>query len=218
MKIGIIAPIHLLEKYCITDVHYVLPRLLVKESRYRTFYTKKKAQGHTIILDCRTPHWLRVPEDFGLVEKALGLLLPDILVMPSHMFNATLTQEVCKKFLKEVVISKSKVLGCIEGASESYLKYKKETNYAIPSHMYRFLGKLPVKALYIDNHLDPKELLGRKGILVTSLPVRLGLQGRLLSDFKPAPESLTFYEEEDLYPDIVLKNVEDMIDYYKEEK
>jgi len=218
MKIGIIAPIHLLERYCITDVHYVLPKLLVEESKYRNFYTKRKVQGHTIILDCRNLHWKRTPEDFDLVKKALNLLPPNIIIAPSYMFNAKLSQEVVKKFLKELPTNRNKVLRCIEGASESYLRYKKDTQYAIPSHMFRFLDHLPIKALYIDNHLDPKELSERKGILVTSLPVRLGLQGRLLSDFKPAPESLGFYEKEDLYPKITQKNVEDIIEFYKEDK
>ena len=57
MKIGIIAPINFLEKYCITDIQYVLPKLLVEESQYRTFYAERKRQGDTIILDCKDPHW-----------------------------------------------------------------------------------------------------------------------------------------------------------------
>jgi hypothetical protein len=218
MKIGIIAPINFLEDYCITDIQYVLPRLLVEESAYRGFYMDRKSQGDTIILDCKVPHWKRTPEEFSIVEKALGLLPPDIIIAPSHMFNTKLSGEVLKKFLKDIPRNKNKIIKCIEGTSEKDLKFSKGSFNAIPSHMFRFLGSLPLNALYVENHTDPKELHDREGILVTSLPVRLGLQGRLLSDFKPIPDSLTFYEEEDLYPKITLKNVKDMIEMYKEER
>ena len=170
-----------------------------------------------MILDCRVPHWKRAPEEFDIIEKALGLLPPDIIIAPSHMFNAKLSKETFKKFLGSLPRNKSKVIRCIEGTSEKDLKFNKDSLHAVPSHMFRFLEKLPLNSLYIENHLDPKELHDREGILVTSLPVRLGLQGRLLSDSKPAPESLTFYEEEDLYPKITLKNVKDLIEIYKEE-
>ena len=217
MRIGIIAPINLLRDYCTTDVQYILPRLFVEDSTYKSFYLQRKKKGDTIILDCRTLHWKREPEDFTLVEKVLKVLIPDIIVAPSHMFNAKLSKEVCKKFLQEMPLGQNKVIKCLEGTSQSDVKVKKDTFIAIPSHMFRFLDTLPTNALYLENHLDPGELLGREGMLVTSLPVRLGLQGRLLSDFKPAPQSLTFYEEEDLYPKIVRRNIEDLIDYYKEE-
>lgn len=216
MKIGIIAPINFLEKYCITDIQYVLPRLLVEEPRYRNFYINRKKKGDTIILDCKIPHWKRTPEEFDIIEEALGLLPPDIVVAPSHMFNVKLSRETFKKFLRTLPRDKNKIVRCIEGTSEEDLEFGRDTFQAIPSHMFRFLEKLPLDSLYIENHLNPEELHGRKGVLVTSLPVRLGLQGRLLSDFKPTPESLTFHEKEDLYPKITLKNVKDIIEFYKE--
>jgi len=217
MKVGIIAPINFLDKYCITNIQYVLPRLLVEESKYRNFYLDRKSKRNTVILDCKVPGWKREPEDFNLVKKALELITPEIIIAPSHMFNAKLSKEIHKKFLKEFPAEKTKTVRCIEGTSESDLRCKKGDLIAVPSHMFRFLGKLPVNSLYIENHLDPKELEDKKGILVTSLPVRLGLQGRLLSDYKPAPESLTFYEEEDLYPKITLRNIEEIIEHYQEE-
>ena len=216
MKVGIIAPINFLHIYCITDIQYVLPRLLVEEPEYRNFYLERKTRGDTIILDCKVPGWKREPEDFNLIRKALELITPEIIVAPSHMFNAKPSREIHKKFLKEFPFWKKQIVGCTEGTSKSDLRYKKGNFIAIPSHMFRFLDKLPLNSLYIENHLNPEELEGREGILVTSLPVRLGLQGRLLSDYKPAPESLTFYEEEDLYPKIILKNVEEIIEYHKE--
>ena len=216
MKVGIIAPINFLDRYCITSIQYVLPRLLVEEPKYRDFYLDRKSRRNTIILDCKVPSWKREPEDFDLIKKALELITPKIIVAPSYMFNAKLSKEIHKKFLKEFPSWKEQIVQSIEGTTELDLKYKKGSLVAIPSHMFRFLDKLPSNSIYVENHLDPGELEDRKGILVTSLPVRLGLQGRLLSDYKPAPESLTFYEEEDLYPKITLKNVEEMIERYEE--
>ncbi len=44
MRVGIIAPISMLNEYCTTDIQYCLPRLLVENKIYRDFYKKRKKQ------------------------------------------------------------------------------------------------------------------------------------------------------------------------------
>ena len=217
MRIGIISPIKFLKDYCKTDVQYILPRLLVEESEYRDFYISREEEGDTLILDCRIPHWKRTPEDFDVIEKALGIISPHIIVAPSHMFNSKASDKTFRKFISKVPCGRSRIIRCIEGTSPKDITHSGDYPQAIPSHMFRYLDILPTDAIYIENHLDPNELLGRKGILVTSLPIRLGLQGRLLFDFKPTPDSLTFYEKENLYPKITMRNVKDIIEMYEEE-
>lgn len=219
MRTGIISPIKFLDKYCITDVQYCLPSLLVNSEPYWKFYKEKKKKGDIIILDCKKVSWRREPEDFRTIKLALGLLKPDIVIAPSHMFNNKDTLEVYKEFIEEFSSLSHITVGCMEGTSEEFLySYPKRKTFAVPSHMYKYIGdvKLGPNTIYIENHLCLNELDGRKGILVTSLPIRLGLQGRLLSDWKPSPNSLTLFEEEDNYPKIIAKNVQDTIEYYKE--
>jgi hypothetical protein len=221
MKVGIIAPIKFLEKYCITDIQYCLPYLLISSETYRNFYKKRKDLGDTIILDCRKVSWKREPEDFNIIKESLKILEPNLIIAPSYMFNSKASSEILKNFLTEIPISRKKVVKCLEGATKEELLYLPWTEeLAIPSHMYRFLPiiKCTPKTIFIENHLNVEELDGMKGILVTSLPIRLGLQGRLLSDYRPSPNSLTFYEEDDKYEKITRKNVEDIIEYYKEER
>ena len=218
MRVGIIAPIKFLDKYCITDIQYCLPKLLVEDERYCKFYKERKRKKDTIILDCRKVGWRRSPEDFRTIELAMGLLKPDLVIVPSFMFNKEASDEMVISFRSEFPGLK-KVVKCLEGASREEIKEASGV-WAVPSHMYKYLGTLSLSpdTIFIENHLSLNELDNREGILVTSLPVRLGLQGRILSDYRPSPSSLLFYEEEDKYPKVTAKNVKDTIEYYKEEK
>jgi len=219
MKVGIIAPIRFLDKYCVTDIQYCLPSFLVESAEYQDFYKSRKRQGDTVILDCRKPGWKREPENFRTVELALEMLRPNIVIAPSHMFNLKESEDIYKEFVEEFSSFKHIIIRCLEVISSSDIEnFPKSRTFAIPSHSYRYVldGNFGPNIFYIENHLNLNELDGRKGILVTSLPIRLGLQGRLVSDYKPSPNSLTFYEEEDPYPKVTMKNVMDTIEYYKE--
>lgn len=219
MKVGIIAPIKFLEEYCRSDVQYCLPCLIVNEPKYRHFYAKRASMGNTIILDCRQIGWKREPEKLSIVEETLHHLTPTIVISPSCMFNSKRTRETQEEFIYSFPQLKNKLIRCIEGTSKEEIdKIKDKERIAAPSHMYRYLSNLELNShtIYIDNHLTLDELQGKEGILVTSLPLRLGLQGRLLSDYKPAPPSLTFYEDEDYYPKITKRNVAEALEYYED--
>jgi len=215
MKIGIIAPINFLNKYCITDVQYCLPKLLLESKIYRDFYQTREKLGDTIILDCREPIWKRKPEDFKVIGEALKIIKPSVVVGPSYMFNAKATAEIHEKFIQE--FRHIHTVGCLEGTSEKEIRGYFDRPMAIPSHMYRYAlrARWTSETIFIENHLNLGELDGRDGTLVTSLPIRLGLQGRLLSDCLPSPPTLTFYEEEDKYPQITMKNVQETLEYYR---
>jgi len=218
MNVGIITPIKFLEQYCITDVQYCLPSLLCNSERYREFYIGRARKDNIVILDCRKTTWKREPADFRTVELALGLIKPNIIIAPSFMFNLEASLGIYEEFIKEFFASKTKIIRCLEGASKEDVEaFPKSRTIAVPSHMYRYLNnlKLSPHTIYIENHLNLEELEGRKGILVTSLPVKLGLQGRLMSNYRPSPNSLTFNEEEDNYPKIVMNNIEETISFYK---
>jgi len=175
-----------------------------------------------IILDCRKPGWRRKPEDFDLCELAIKQIQPSLIILPSYMHNAEKTIEVAKYFIGKLSPYIEKLVGCLEGTTTEEVNWcmkgiKGVFTYAIPSHLYGICKKVnwdkPI--IYIDNHLHLEELNGLDGILVTSLPVRLGLVGRMLSEYVPSPPSLTFHEEEDKYPMITMKNVEEAIAYYE---
>lgn len=223
MKIGMIAPINFLDKYCITDTQYCLPRLLVESREYRDFYIGRKKAGDFIILDCRRPSWRREPEDWNLVWMVLGYLKPSTIILPSYMFNVKETIKVTNTFKKDLKKLGITLAGCLEGTSHEEIGYcltkmrKISEVIAIPSHIFNLWRgeEYEFPKIYIESHLNLEELDGLDGTLITSLPIRLGLEGRLLSDYLPSPPSLTFYEEEDNYPMITKKNVEEAIEYYK---
>jgi len=207
----------MLDKYCITEFQYCLPKLIVESKKYRNFYSKH--QNVFTIMDMRKMGWKKEPEDFGIVEKALSMVTPDLVILPSYMYELGRTLEVGRRFLEE--FKPKHVAGCLEGttyeeveACKDCLKEMGVGAFASPSHLYKTY-KEDVQ-VYIENHLHIKELGGLDGILVTSLPVRLGLLGRLVSDYLPSPPSLNFYEEENNFPLIVERNIKEVLTYYEE--
>lgn len=219
MQVGIIAPVKLVKKYCVTKTHYCLPYLLSTESTYRKFYQEKAKEGCKVYIDCRKPHWKREPEDLELCREA-SIHLPKsiVYILPSYMYNLKATLEVTKEYL--VSLPGFEVVGVLEGTSEKEVlecKLQLEklgiSKFALPSYLYR-LTNLEVE-VYIENHLHIEELRHTSGVIFTSLPIRLGLQGRLLSDFKPSPPSLTFKEEQDQYSEITKQNVRETIRFYQ---
>lgn len=220
MQVGIIAPIKFLEAYCQTDIQYCFPRLILESPEYREFYQKRVKTGDHVFLDAAEPGWRRAPTSFDLVEQALQLLKPSMLISPSYMYDWEKTLEVAKAFCKRFK-RKNVIAGCLEGTTleetEKCMKgIKGVYTYVLPSHLYSIRKAIDWSAypLYLDNYQNFEELQGSKGILVTSLPVKLGLEGRLLSQYLPSPSSLTFYEEEDKYPAITERNVKEVISYY----
>ncbi len=217
MQIGIITPIKLL-KYCTTKTQYVIPSLFYENKAYKDFYLAKRKEKCYIILDIRKVSWRRAPEtNLDMVKNTIKELNPNAIILPSFMFEAKRTMEYIKNYK---VKSSGKLFGCLEGTNlDEVLKLKEYyeeigvTSFAIPSHIYNACTEVLSKStlIYLENHRRVEELDGCKGILVTSLPVRLGLQGRLLSDFLPSPPNLTFNEEENKFPKIVERNIKELI-------
>jgi hypothetical protein len=219
MRVGIIAPTKLLNEYCTTDTQYCLPKLLVQDQDYLEFYKERKRLGNYIIMDIKKLGWKREPEDFGVVWQALNRLEPSIVILPSFMFNLQKTLGVIQEFLRE--FNPSSYAPCFEVSTpesfyEFILESKGQETYALPSHLYRYYKnlKLERQIIHIDNHININELEGKEGILVTSLPIRLGLQGRLITDYLPSPPSLTFEEYKDPFPKIVKRNIEETLRFY----
>ena len=220
MKVGIIAPISMLNRYCTTEFQYCLPSLLLESEKYRTFYTDSKRVF--TILDTVKLGWRREPEDPDIIEEVLSFLTPDLTILPSYMYDVAKTVRVSQEFL--VRFKPKYVAGCLEGASTSEIKECKELlgnlgigALTIPSHLYSMYkgNNLKAPTIFIENHLKLEEIESPNGILVTSLPVRLGLQGRLISDYLPSPHNLTFYEEEDNFPDIIERNIKETLIHYE---
>lgn len=219
MEVAIVAPIKLLDKYCITHVQYCFPRLLVDSKEYRSFYVARQELGNTMILDCRRITWKRSPEFLPVVQEALQHIQPDWVVLPSVMYNVPETFIVAKKYLKALPKNLS-FIGCLEGTTiKEVQKCKRQLsklgliNFAIPAPLYSTYKN--EEAMYLGLQTTPEELVGYSGILITSLPVRLGLQGRFLIDYLPSPPPLTFYETADPYPETTKSNIEEVLALYE---
>lgn len=219
MEVGIVAPISMLERYCTTNIQYCFPRLLMNNKEYRSFYVARQELGNTIILDCRKIIWKRTPEFLPVIQEALRYVKPNLVVLPSIMYNTQETLMVAKEYLRVLPKSLSFV-GCLEGTTikevrrcRRQLSKIKLDKFAVPSHLYSTYKD--EEAMYLGLHTNPEELVGHSGILITSLPVRLGLLGRFLTDYLPSPPPLTFYETSDKWPETTKSNVQEVLDTYE---
>jgi hypothetical protein len=231
MEVGIIAPTEFLKSYCTTDIQYCLPGLAIENKTYSRWFKAKSTEGKKVILDCRKPGWRREPELASIVFKAIKLVDPSVLILPSYMFQMKKTLRVAHEFYEALFNNEAfgfieQTVGCLEGLDSreiaECLKGLLDISdfYAVPSHLqpklrdhYKELTE--EELIFIENHLKLEELDGLSGILVTSLPIRLGLLGRPLSSPLPTPPSLTFEETKDKYPEITMANVKETIRYYK---
>jgi len=228
MEVGIIAPVSLLSKCCKTDIQYVIPSLLLSNKDYRAFYLKRADQDDLILLDSRKISWKREPEKLEIIKEALELLsqrTTPLLILPSFMFDIKKTLRVTLEYLEE--LKPKSVAGCLEGTnkeevdqcSKEFRKMGVKT-LAIPFHLYPFYKEAESNGpvLYLDNNLRIEELKGIEGTLVTSLPVRLGLKGRLMSDYLPCPPSLSFSEDGTVFYKVIDRNIRETIEYYENEQ
>ena len=220
MRVGIIAPISMLEKYCVTKTQYCLPGLIVGNPVYRDFYRRKSEEGEVVIMDLKKPSWKREPEDWAIVGQALTMVKPKIIVLPSLTFNMEETVRVGRQYYRTYRDQVEQVFPCLEGTSKEEVERCRKAFgmdwYALPSYLLNVANHKGKTMMYIENHLSIGELDGcGNAIVVTSFPIRLGLEGRLLTDYRPSPPSLTFLETEDKFPKVTERNVRTLIDYYE---
>jgi len=228
MEIGIIAPIKFLNRYCITRIQYCLPELLVESKEYLNFYTSCLLSQEKVILDCRTTDPIRKPISSSLLKEALDKLKPTLIVMPSNAYSLSKTLTTQEEFLNLDYLQTWKesrsLIACLEGTNElevlRFQDFWKGYKIAIPSHMYIVTRKMlhGPRGYFIENRNDPYEIPNGSGILLTSMPIRLGLEGRLNSLGPTTSSTLNFYLEEERFESVIDKNIEDLINHYKKEE
>lgn len=224
MDVGFISPIGMLDKYSLGEVQYCLPSLFLASKKYKDFYLGEKAKKNEVILDCKRLGWKRTPEQFDVIQEVIFELQPDYVIAPSWMFNIEKTLSIFQEFMDEIVLGHSHEIACLEGTNiKEVLELEKKlrgNSFAIPSHIYNTVltskeMDWTKEYIFIENHRSCDELFGKKGILLTSLPLRLGLEGRLLSNYLPAPPSLDFHAEKDPYPMIINSNIKEALKIYR---
>lgn len=228
MEVGIIAPIKFLERYCITSTQYCLPELLLNSKEYLNYYKRCFNRGHKVILDCKELETLRKPVRHSILKEVLEVFEPSHIIMPSYAFSLGKTLKIQEEFLElEYLIpwkKNNRLISCVEGTNETevlkYLNIYQDIEIAIPSHMYIVTKKMfkPPRGLFLDNRNDPYEISPGPGTLVTSMPIRLGFEGRLNSLGPTTSSTLNFHLEEDRFSSVIDKNISDLINYYREER
>jgi len=237
MKAGIIAPVPLLEVYCITDYHLVKPRLVLENQNYRNFYLDRIKRGHTVILDSSeiVPRKSVFPE---YLLEALKILNPPWFIAPDRDMSGPrtvkLTTEFLSKYGKQIKSQGVSIIGVIQGHSleQAIFCYKalnKQVDaFALPKSLEEAIGravflktvKVKTKPIHIlgfnsDPEKEIEDLLELRmpnlvGILC-DLPVRLGLQCHFLDEWKPDPPPLDMLSDYNPFQKFTLKNIEEFI-------
>ena len=102
MKVAVIAPVPLLERYgAITDYHLVLTHLVLRDNYYTQFYQRRKRKGDYLILDNSL---IELGEAMSIsdVLRAAELVQPDEIVLPDKFKDGPATLELIKQTLKEL--------------------------------------------------------------------------------------------------------------------
>ena len=102
MKVAVISPISLLDRYCtFTDYHLALAHLVLSSDIYRKFYQERKKAGDYVILDNSLIE-LGHAMDLSSLMAAFTAIQPDEFVLPDVYMNRLATIEAVKKGVHEV--------------------------------------------------------------------------------------------------------------------
>ena len=235
MRVAIQAPIPLLEEYCTLTNYQVCKALLILDNPiYREFYTQRKALGDYTVLDCSISNPREAVSSDSLME-AVRVLRPNLVVVPDYDVNYLRTVDSSVHFLriysKELKQLGVDSLGMVQGATlKQYrlcysnlfglveaiglprtmevkvgrARFLREIQTTKPVHIFG-LQNSPEKEL--DSLLDLENVFG----IVSSLPFRLGLQCRLLEEYRPEPPELDYLSTRNPYPEFTRDNIKDLI-------
>jgi hypothetical protein len=207
MKVAIVAPVNLLSKYCNTGIQLCYASLVLSNNEYSKFYKDRSAKD-TIIMDS-SPNVPRRPIPFTFIIEATHRVKPHFLVLPNFEYSAKKTLELSARFIKTYGNIGCKYIGMLQGHDftsimECYHGLKDICSaIGLPSScepirnrnlLIRELG-ITKPVIFFDVYDNPiDELPTRNNIMCicTSLPVRLGFEGRDLGDFKGVAGELDF--------------------------
>jgi len=220
MKLGLICPLNLLEYEDSFKVHYFLPYLALKYSIYKHKLLQWKARGDILIMDGSRSSG--VPEDLEVLLEGIEKVKPTHVILPSIKFQFKHTVEILPKYDIIMNIGIDSIMP-LEGVELVDLlncmsQTKEYKIHSIRSYLYPIIKNefSNQEILYIETRNTLRELEDRKGMLVSSMPIRLSIEGLPLSSNKTNPKQINLIEEENKYPDLLEKNIRDYKLMYEE--
>lgn len=230
MKVAIVAPVKYLSEYCLlTDFQMCYADIYKKSSTYKKFYLDRKEKGDIVILDYTAKLPKKVPSEREYL-CVLSDLKPDYVVLPDIDFSVEKTITLAKKYLDKID-SSIQLIANLQGQNADlvYKCYNSVRDYAnvigLPCSLEKIMerdilikdfGITKERCIFLEVYKNPRlEVSSLPNILgiVTSYPVRLGLDLRSLSEYYPTPPSLDFLSEKNPMPELVLENVYNFLEY-----
>jgi hypothetical protein len=214
MDIGIICPPSKIRHYSKSRFHYALPTYLINNKVYLRFMLEKLGEGENVFIDLIKPGKERVPESIEVIEKVLDLIWPTDFIMPSYSYKHEETMSLCEKlktdyriegYIVPELMNKEKI--------EEMFRHKK---VCIPRHLSPVVQDIDLRfPIYIE-HKSPYALAKKeRGIFFTSMPIALGIEGRLLKYYRPCPSTCNWdIPIPELQEKMIMTNIFDLIDYY----
>ena len=228
MEAALIAPIEYLH-YCTTNTLVCYSKFL-SNKKYRDFFLKARVEGRRIILDS-SPSLPRSSHTLDLLLSGIGVVNPDIVVLPSVDFSYPRTVSLVRDFSREYT-SLPETIGLLQGTDilsleKCYLGIRGYCDYiglssplekiAKRQQLIKDLGiREPV--IYLEVFSNPyEELPPKDSVICTSFPIRLAEGLRYLKDYYPTPPALDFEMPAGrLISEIADKNVKEYLDYLDE--
>jgi len=180
MKVAIIAPMHMLHKFCITDYHMALTHLVLEpyNHEYRAFYRGRQHQeGQYVILDNSVVE-LGNAATIDKVLAAADAIKANEIILPDVLFNCDETVRSIDNAIDKVIDHpvKYKIMAVPQGKNDSewlrcyqYIirNYPEVTAIGIPKHLGTAKGhRVDLLRIIQDVALDSGKahhLLGMSG-------------------------------------------------------
>jgi len=228
MKVGIVAPIVALEKYCsLSPVQYCYSTLLSQSEKYYDYYRSRVAVGNIVILDF-SPAIPRKFFDPDLLGKVAIDIKPTALVLPSCDYSMDRTLSWVYTFLERYSNLECKFIGVIQGVDKHSIKkcyreiYDSSSWIGLPSVLEKIDRRdklvdyleIDKPVVYIEVYANPIEEYPRD-IRVTyfcsSYPIRLAYSLRKLNEPHPTPRPLDFFIQDLPLAELADRNVEQFL-------
>ena len=232
MKLGMISPVPLLKKYSSRfPLQYIYCTVALDKQNYKNYYKNQSLLDRTLLVEW-SPNLPRGSDksfDPRAYRRIVNELHPSLVVIPSKDYDYLTTIESAIKFCASSTWKDYPIgnyIGLIQGTNEKeilecYSCYRQlgisNIGLASPLELVilrRDLIKVlnPISGIgiyFIETYADILSEIPTQPVrgFCTSFPIRLGLEGRTISDWGPTPPPLDFNKEED--STLIEDNVED---------
>jgi hypothetical protein len=205
-----IVPTLLLDKYCRKGTQLCYASVAQKDEQYLDFYSSLSREGIPVLLD-HSPKVPHAPVCPDLLVEMVGRIGPSMVVLPNMDLSPERTIALSEAFVSDhtELVGEVEFVGMLQGYDVKgiggcYARLAGICDYVgLPASAEKVMARhaliqelhITGKVIYFEVYNDPTAEIPWDGNtigIVTSWPVRMGLDLRPLDQYRPTPKPLDF--------------------------